>query len=230
METMGFFDGFPYLVTRIVAALRHIILLPADIGEDELRAIAVRQVTANRLPTCLVLGPRRAVYYEIDGRPSETDSIPRGIFAPDRLQPAARLVQSHELLARKERLAEWVEAQKRAGFIMGDLTKGGRDATPDELVRLAGWVAPRVPKGLVLCEECGEWRGECLDPNPVFRGKLMKVHCRCENDNRCARCGMGLYEYKLNANYFDPVGGQIWHVPGFCAFDHKCWEVARQAG
>ncbi len=43
----------------------------------------------------------------------------------------------------------------------------------------------------------------------------MQVHCRCQNDNRCAACGGFLYERKLNANYYNARDGQIWHVPGF---------------
>jgi len=35
-------------------------------------------------------------------------------------------------------------------------------------------------------------------------------------------CGGFLYERKLNANYYNPRDGQIWHVPGFCAFRHRC--------
>jgi hypothetical protein len=50
----------------------------------------------------------------------------------------------------------------------------------------------------------------------------MTVHCRCQNDNRCAACGGFLYERKLNANYYNPSDGQIWHVPGFCRFRHQC--------
>ncbi len=48
------------------------------------------------------------------------------------------------------------------------------------------------------------------------------VHCRCENDNRCAACGGLLAARKLNANYFDPADGSVWHVPGFSGFHHQC--------
>src|SRR2546426_6130422 len=43
-----------------------------------------------------------------------------------------------------------------------------------------------VPMGLVVCADCGFWKGECLDPNAEFRGKVMRVHCGCDNWNRCA--------------------------------------------
>jgi hypothetical protein len=80
------------------------------------------------------------------------------------------------------------------------LTKGGRPATDEEKARLAGFSTRGIPKGLSQCEVCGMGRGECLDPKTdVFKDKVMKVYCRCENDNLCARCGRPLYEYKLNA-------------------------------
>jgi hypothetical protein len=50
----------------------------------------------------------------------------------------------------------------------------------------------------------------------------MTVHCRCANDNRCAACDRLLYEHKLNANYYNPRDGQIWHVPGFSGLGHRC--------
>ncbi len=48
------------------------------------------------------------------------------------------------------------------------------------------------------------------------------MHCRCQNDNRGAACGHLLSERKLNANYYDPTDGQIWHVPGFSGLYHRC--------
>jgi hypothetical protein len=52
----------------------------------------------------------------------------------------------------------------------------------------------------------------CLDPSQRFFCKVMRVHCRCQNDHRCAACGGFLYERKLNANYYNPRDRQIWHV------------------
>jgi hypothetical protein len=40
----------------------------------------------------------------------------------------------------------------------------------------------------------------------------MHVHCRCENHNRCARCGEQLAKRRLNANYYRESDRQIWHV------------------
>jgi hypothetical protein len=110
--------------------------------------------------------------------------------------------------------------------MLGDTTKGGRRATTEELVRLAGAGPTGVPSGLFKCRDCGELKGECLDPNRVFKGMIMQVTCRCENDNRCARCGRPLDGHKLDANYFDPADGMIWHTPGFCALSHRCPDLS----
>jgi hypothetical protein len=110
----------------------------------------------------------------------------------------------------------------RDGYSFGDLTKGGHAASADELARLAGAGPDGVPRGLERCPACGEWRGTCLDPSPRFAGQVMTVHCRCANDNRCAACGLLLYERKLNANYYNPRDGRIWHVPGFSGLGHRC--------
>ena len=50
----------------------------------------------------------------------------------------------------------------------------------------------------------------------------MSVACRCDNDNRCARCYHPLAERKLNANYYDESDGDIWYVPGFTGLSHRC--------
>ena len=58
--TLSLFEGFPYLVTRVVPAMYHLILLPAAASELELVLLARTQWRANRLETCLVSsrGPR----------------------------------------------------------------------------------------------------------------------------------------------------------------------------
>ncbi len=111
--------------------------------------------------------------------------------------------------------------------LVGDLTKGGRPATDEERLRLAGLNSDGVPQGLTQCPVCAEWRGECLDPSAAFAGQVMQVHCRCANWNRCARCGNHLYARRLNANYYDVADGRIWHVPGFCGVTHRCPAVPK---
>ncbi|MFC2168400.1 hypothetical protein ACFLRW_05385 [Acidobacteriota bacterium] len=114
------------------------------------------------------------------------------------------------------------------GYAFGDLTKGGRDATFKEIQHLEGFQDGGIPNGLSSCKTCKDWFGQCLDPNPEFYGKIMRVYCRCENDNLCAFCGGKLDERKLNANLLGP-DGSVLHKPGFAAFKHVCpGEAARK--
>ena len=221
------FESFPYLATRVVPAFYHLSLLPGSFEAELLRHIARRQVAANRLHTCLVFGPDDCLYYEIDGTEFHSDEIPRGGHAVfGKLRLCVEVENDNELQVRRRLLAAYVEERSLAsGYLFGDLTKGGRDATPDEQLRLIGVQTGGVPRGLNQCPTCGEWTGECLDPSPQFKGKVMRVHCLCENDNRCAACGGLIYAHKLNANYFQKSDGHIWHVPGFSGLSHRCPEV-----
>jgi hypothetical protein len=103
---------------------------------------------------------------------------------------------------------------------VGDLTKGGRPPSNTEIKRLSGRQPNGVPKGLRECAICEGWYGTCFDT--TVSDLLVSVHCRCQNNNRCARCGQLLYGQKLNSNYFSESDGGIWHVPGFAAIKHQC--------
>jgi hypothetical protein len=154
----------------------------------------------------------------------------------DRLLTSHELIADETLLRSKEALetalANYVQLRSEivrekglprpAQYLFGDLTKGGRPAAPEELGSLSGLQPGNVPMGLSQCGRCGGWKGQCLDPDPSFKGWVMPVHCLCDNHNRCARCGEQLYQYRLNANYFEVEDGQIWHVPGFCGLNHRC--------
>ena len=185
------FESFPYLTTRVVPVFYHLSLLPGSFEVELLRHIAQRQVAANKLQTCLVFGPDNCIYYEIGGTEFRSDAIPRGGHAVfDKLRLCVEFEEDDELQVRQKLLAAYVDERNRTGgYLHGDLTKGGRDTTPDEQLRLAGLQTGGAPRGLGQCPTCGEWTGQCLDPNPVFKGKVMRVHCLCENDNRCAACG-----------------------------------------
>lgn len=88
VESLPYFDGFPYLVTRVVPNLYHINIYPGpdvlkgdlfDEGwKDYLIAIARRQVEANGLEACLAFGPHEGVWYRPDGSYCHNDIIPRG--------------------------------------------------------------------------------------------------------------------------------------------------------
>ena len=224
IEELPQFDGFPYLVTRLVPALYHLTLLPGDATRDTLVSLAERQLHANRLDACLALDAGHAIFFWSDGRVQPSDSVPRGgTVLAGKLAPAVEFLDTRELRARRRRLDEFIKRRGTPGsFMFGDFTKGGRAATPEELHKLAGTDAAGVPRGLTECGSCKDWRGVCLDPGEKFAGMLMTVHCRCDNHNRCGGCGGALYGRRLQANYYDPVDNAIWHVPGFCCLKHQC--------
>jgi len=214
------FDGFPYLVTRMAPAMYHITLLPGDPSELDLSLLARAQWRANRLDVCLVIGSERALYISADGLDRLDPMPPRGgVLITGGLNPPVTWPDTVDLQARQRRLDASV---LKIGYGFGDLTKGGREASADDVAHLAGAGPEGVPRGLERCPVCREWRGDCLDPSPQFFGKVMTVHCRCANYNRCAACDQPLYEHKLNANYYNPRDRQIWHVPAFCGLGHQC--------
>ena len=225
---MEMFNGFPYLVTSIVSALHHVTLLPAEFSDAALLALAGAQIAANKLPTCLTLKRDAAVYFDVDGGADVSHEPPRGEWVVfGRLEPQIAFPSSVDLRSRQQWLARFVEKHSGPGGSMfGDLTKGGRGATPQELDDLAGLNDDGSPRGLTPCESCSDWRGVCLDPGETFRDQVMTVHCRCENHNRCARCGETLFGRRLNANFYDRGDGMIWHVPGFSGLSHRCDDVA----
>jgi hypothetical protein len=217
------FDGFPYLLTRLSAAFYHVILLPRERSVTELSVVAAAQARLNDLPTCLLLGHDSCCYYDATGTATHSKDTPRGrALSFGKLKPFVKICVTGELASRMDRLKSF--AEKRHGYLFGDLSKGGHSASAEEAGRLAGKQANGVPVGLIRCSDCGQWKGECLDPSPTFKGQVMTVHCQCDNRNYCAGCGRWFYPYKLNANYFDETDGQIWHVPGFAAFEHRCPE------
>ena len=220
VEKLPLFDGFPYLITRVVEAMRHIIVLPADRDEPSLRRLAELQVLANRLETCLVLSPERAVFYSPDGTPGCERAAPRGgDVVTSKLQPAEDFENTVELLARRQRLEEFVEANRPKGFMVCDARTSRRKATPEELESLAGLGPDGIPRGLAACPACGEYRGLSLGKG-VAAGWVATVYCRCENHNRCARCGGLLAPRRLNGHDFK--GGEAWHMPAFGGFSHIC--------
>ncbi len=217
------FDGFPYLTTRVVAGLYHVIVIPARQQAEWYQELLYCQGEANQLETCLVLDARTAWFWSLDGGVTQTDQPPTGgVIVTDRLQPCEAFDRTPDLSARHTRLTRFSEARKVGGYLHGDLNKGGRTATREECHRLAGVDADGVPNGLEQCGFCGDRHGKCLDPSPNFTTWLVQVHCRCENHNRCARCGLALAERRLNANYYRESDGHIWHTPGFCGLSHLC--------
>jgi hypothetical protein len=217
------FDGFPYLVTRVVPAMYHIIVLPDDLGVAHLIEVARRQARANALPTCLVRAAGSALYVGADGR--EFLGLPPrgGLIVTDHLRLCQPFPETESLVGRRSALDRFIQRNcRKTGYMFGDLTKGRRPATLEETVRLEGVQANGMPRGLTRCSHCDELAGRCLDPSPKYARYVIDVHCRCANDNRCARCGELLHKRKLNANEYNEADGQIWHTPGFSGFRHVC--------
>lgn len=234
---------YPYMVVRLVDCLFHVTVLPGDLDHADLWGITKAQAAANRLDTCLLLSEHEVLWFDQAGAERVSDAVPFPMFAhwssaaiTGRLKTAVPLPSTLELERRKAILQaatteyprQRAELLKRRGmvppgdYLVGDLTKGGRDATPAELEALSGRQSSGVPMGLAQCSDCGAWKGECLDPSPEFSGKVMRVCCRCENANRCAACGETLYRFRLNANLYDVRAGAVVHVPGFSGLSHQC--------
>lgn len=216
------YDGYPYWNTRVASSIYHISQVP-PVPEPMLVEATRRQALVNRLPVCLVLGEHDARYVDAEGATHVSHEPPRGghLFANKLYPGLSGDPSSQDFLLRELRLATLINWQPE-GAIFGDLTKGGRTATAEEKARLLGFQPDGTPRGLQQCGRCGDWAGVCLDSGEVFAGQVMTVHCRCENHNRCAGCGGLLYERRLNANYYNPKDRKIWHVPGFCSFEHRC--------
>ncbi len=224
------FDGYPYLITRITPGFYHILPLPEERSEAELREVALRQHRANRIGAALCLTAEQALDIQPDESFRPLPKVPNGgpVFG-GYLQACEDFPMTPELERRTEALARiTAEVKERGGYLLGDCKKGGRTASEEELIRLAGYGTDGAPAGLERCDTCAEWRGECLDPSPDFSGLVMRVHCLCENDNRCARCWGLLAERRLNANEYDEERNAVMHQPGFSGLSHRCPEQAAQ--
>jgi len=217
------FDGYPYLTVRLAPAFFHLNVVPSDWPLAKLKELTRCQAQANDLPACLVLSQNSAFYVTPDGSDRYANTPPRGgTVVEGILKPSEDFPPTTDLRSRENRLRAFVKGLKQTGFVMGDLTKGGRTPSESEARNLTGRQQNGVPLGLTWCPRCGECRGECIDPNPLLNGLLVVVHCLCENRNLCARCGDRMNERKVNANYYSERDDAVWHVPGFSALSHSC--------
>jgi hypothetical protein len=224
LSSVSLCDDFPYLLTRITPAFYHVIPLSDTLEESTLRSLARYQHQRNQLPTCLVLHRELCTFFTSHGSEILSDQIPRGgIIIANRLKPCAFLENTSWWQEKAARLEDFVQRQRVYGeYLLGDLTKGSREASEDEKQLLSGATIGGIPKGLSKCNVCLEWKGDCLDPSSMFRDRIMSVSCRCENTNACARCLQPLADRKLNGNYWEDVTNRIIHVPGFASLGHIC--------
>ena len=221
------FDGYPYLVTRIGhSALRHMAIVPADWPRRRLLDLARRQAETNRLETCICLGPSEAVYFTRDGEPSEAAIIPFGIAVVERLALSEPVPPTAEVAALRADLHAYADRTNPGGYIVGDGLEGGRPARRSDIERLSQRAADGHPKGLSRCPTCRWFAGDYLalagegdgDPAP----RVIRVHCRCENHNRCAGCGGTLADWRLSAYHYDEAKRSVAYVAAYLALSHRC--------
>lgn len=215
------YGAYPYLLTVIARRLHVVQPLPEQLSEDELGALCRSQVYFNRLPAYLALGADRWHRVLPEAPPERCDrpNLSGGLLLPRHLR-FVRTLDTPDVRRREQELDALRETQP-TGYVTGDLTKGAREPGDLELTRLAGSGPDGIRRGMSRCPDCSGLRGECLDPRPytgVFC--VVRVHCRCENHNRCAACGERLHEWRLDANYYDEAADIVWHVPGFCGLSH----------
>ena len=222
------FTGFPYLLTRIGhTPLRHIELLPADWSRERLLGVARRQRDANRLDACLCLSMGEGVYLSPDGKEAPGPLHVWGIPITGSLELPDSLPATAELASRRTALAEFVEQHgKGEGVLVGDGLEGGCRATPDDVRRLSGRSPEGIPVGLAPCPACGWHRGDCLAVEGEGNGdrtpRVLAVHCRCQNHNRCARCGGPLAAGRLSAYEYDRERGRILYRAAYAGLGHRC--------
>ena len=221
------FDGYPYVVTRIGhTALRSVAVVPSDWSRERLIDLTRRQAIANQLETCLCLGPAESVFVTPDGTATQSDLVPVGMPVVDGLALADPIPETAELAARRARLAAYRESLTPHGFLVGDGLGGGRPATRDDISRLSGRNKRGIPVGLTRCGTCGGYAGDYLDTRGDGHGHarpgVIRVHCKCENHNRCARCGEPLADSRLSSYEFNPADGKAWYAPAFMGLSHRC--------
>lgn len=225
------FLGFPYLVTKLGSVpFRHISLLPVDRRRDELCDLARRQCLANQLVTLLHLGVDETRLFEPSGRESDLDGeLPMGPPIWGTLRSPENLPSSLEQARRQERLERYVAEYPSPPTIrVAEPAAAGRLATAEEIERLG----QRQPDGgrsaVQRCPTCqwvrGEWLAADGEGNGDPRPRVVFVHCRCDNDNRCARCGEPLAEGLLGTFKYDDtkVGGGVRFLDPLFAIRHRC--------
>ncbi len=138
------FGGYPYLVTQIGhSAMHHMAVLPADWPRGRLFDLARSQAKANRLETCLCIGPSEAVFFSPDGESYDSTFIPIGTPVVERLALVEPVPQTDEVAVRRLDLHAHAERLNQGGYQVGDGLEGGRPAAPADIDRLSRQAADR---------------------------------------------------------------------------------------
>jgi hypothetical protein len=225
-----FFRGYPYLATYIGSKVYHLMLLPSSVPAKDLLEITAEQTRRNCLNNCLVLNDRTFLYIDVDPEASIYWPPYSTNFVAHKLFPCIEFFLDEEYRQRDRWLHQFVDGSRGEDHLLEDPKKGGRPAIQDELKKLAGRSREGVPQGLSKCTRCGGWFGECLDTRREFSSQVLKVYCRCQNNNYCASCGEPLAEFKLNANHYVQDGDEIIFTPEFRALNHICPDHAPWPG
>ena len=213
------FDGYPYLINRIGrSALRHIALVPADWSRDRIVAIARAQAQANRFETAACFGPEDAVYVGVETTETWVGPTPTGSYVIELLRLSEPVPETAELMARRAWLEVVHAADRTPRYIVGDGTNQGVPARAEDRARLGGRGPDGLPTGLQRCLVCHDAAGDYL------RGgtEIVRVYCKCDNHNRCARCLQPLADRRLSAWFWDDEDGHAWHKAAYSAFSHHC--------
>ncbi len=224
-DSLPRFEGYPYLITRLVPSLFHITLLPDTVSRHDLFDIAAIQRSYNRLECCLIYGADNCCYFTEEGQavpsnnpPSGGEISTNGLVLPFAPEPTPSFKRRSEMLSEFKRDCGITEYR----IVMAYLTKGGTPASREQSEMLRGKNLSGGLRGLSRCAACGEWRGICLDPAIQTQNVLVRVSCLCDNNNLCARCHGKLGPCKLNSSFYDPEDGKVHYVPAFLALEHDC--------
>lgn len=226
------FLGVPYLMTKLGSLpFRHITLLPSEHRRDELCELARRQCQANQLETQLHLSLDEIRLFEPSGREADLHGeFPVGPPVWGSLRLSENVPESIEVARRQRQLERYVDSYPRAptGYRLAEPAAAGRLATADEVERLGLRGADGTRTATHRCPTCqwvrGEWLAADGEGNGDPRPRVVFVHCRCDNDNRCARCGKPLAEGRLGSFKFDDTkaGGGVRFLNPFFALSHRC--------
>ena len=99
ISKLPYFNGFPYLATRLASAVYHIRLLPAEWSRDALWDFVLRQAGVNGLAVCLVRDAERGEYFDPETGRTQVNGIPRaGILPPHHADPVDRILVAQALV------------------------------------------------------------------------------------------------------------------------------------
>jgi hypothetical protein len=186
------------------------------------------QFGANQLPTGVVLGWGRIVYFENGANVRFAGEIPHALVSvTGRMRTLHRQLGDRDLRTRKLELSQFVEQygtspNERNSYYLADRMEILREPSGNELALLRGRSRDGIPLGLTECPSCGKYRGECLDSTSGYKGLVVRARCRCENDTRCVGCGAHFATDRLQSGAYNPSDRCVWHVPAFAALMHKC--------